>query len=814
MLRAPKSLFRHLLSDRSSLRDYSESKCPSFSDVESRLFHLERQSQPGLPDHYHRLSKEYWKGRVQGNASSSNADSNSLGELLVQGLTSLAHDHLFLDKRIRRGREEVSVRVQARKMNDWQELIAIMPPLVLQVALLHQAYPLCAVVEDQDYLELYKDKLLPNLRHTALPTPYVQQLEAFMFKSGGFHDLHIHLNGTTETDVAWQTFLSQPDRVYNEFKQALCGGGLAKEQFEEGMGHFSDGETMRDLLRCAQALRSYFFWVCFGESDGQEKVLPFRDSGDVLARLLASVCNARRGASYDEVFAQSYRHPFAMLLPKGLRGEEYALATEGLMHYILLHRLVERDEKSVASMYHFYLLILGAFHQLIVHQPWQQGFDQFQKITLNDLRVYIEKRSYEARFLQLSGNDYASPQLRFLEGRFAPRDTEVANEALLHLITKGWEAFKHTLPVDSQAELHLVAHFIKRKDDSSEGVRHKKLRKGLRRQAEALVHLREKNAKFRQYVKGVDAVSNELDASPEVFAPIFHYLREHGFRHFTYHAGEEFYHLLGGMRAVYEAIDFCGLMPGDRIGHAVALGLDPAIWYESLGRRQFPMRRREYLDDLIFAHTFIVENAPAENTLMTIIPQLRRRIDELAEETYGKIYALRVLQKAWFCRKEDPLDDKSSLNKALESPCDEVAEVLWKYHNARAAQAEIIMVDPLEIFSIDALSEMQLLLLRYMCEGELVIETLPTSNVRIGRYNTFDVYHLKRWWQWRRAGKAIPSIILGTDDPGIFVTNIYNEYANVYCSLVNAGESPAEAMDLVRRMEENARVYSFGGDDK
>ena len=197
MLQESKSLFRHLLSDRSSLRDYSESRCPSFSDVERRLFHLERQSQPNLPDHYHRLSKEYWKGRVLGNAGNS-----TLGELLVQGLASLAHDHLFLDKRIRRGREEVSVRVQAWKMNEWQELIAIIPPLVLQVALLYQAYPLCAEVGDQDYLELYKDKLLPHLRHTALPTPYIQQLEAFMFKSGGFHDLHIHLNGTTETDVA------------------------------------------------------------------------------------------------------------------------------------------------------------------------------------------------------------------------------------------------------------------------------------------------------------------------------------------------------------------------------------------------------------------------------------------------------------------------------------------------------------------------------------------------------------------------------------------------------------------------------------
>ena len=569
MLRAPKSLFRYLLSDRSSLRDYSESRCPSLPDVERRLFLMGRQSHPNLPDHYHRLSKEYWKGKIQGNV-----DSDSLGELLIQGLVSLAEEHLFLDKRIHRDRETVSVRVRALKMNDWQELIAVMPPLVLQVALLHQAYPACG---GQDYLEFYQDKLLPNLRYTALPTPYIQQLEEFMLERGGFHDLHIHLNGSTETDVAWQSFLSRPDQVYDEFKQALCEKGLAKEQFEEAMSHFSDGETMRYLLWCAQALRSYFFWVCLGSS--QEETL-FVSSEDLLAKLFSSVRKAQYGTGYDEPFAQSYQHPFAQLLPQSLREEEYALATEGLMHYLLFHRLVERKEKSVASMYHFYLLILGAFHQLIVQQPWQQGFDQFQKITHNELRTYIERRSYKARFLQLSGNSYSSSQLRLLEGRFAPRDTELANEELLHLVLKGWEAFKLIHSEDSLAELHLTAHFIKRADRSSRGIRHKDLRKDLSRRAEVLVRLREKNSKFRQYVKGVDAASNELDASPEVFAPIYCYLREHGFRHFTYHAGEEFYHLLGGIRAIYEAIVFCGLRAGDRIGHAVALGLLPthSLW--------------------------------------------------------------------------------------------------------------------------------------------------------------------------------------------------------------------------------------------
>ncbi len=828
MPQEPKSLFRHLLSDRISLRDYSESKLPSLTDVERRLFLLGRQSLPNLPDHYHRLSKERWQRKVQGDKRS-----ESLGGLLVQGLVSLADEHLFLDKKIRKGREKVLVRVRAQKMNAWQELIAIMPPLVLQVSLLYRAYPLCEALGDGDYLTFYKDKILPNLRHTALPMPYIQQLETFMVESGGFHDLHIHLNGTTETDVAWQSFLSRPDQVYDEFSQALNRSLLAKEQFEESMSLFSDGGAIRNLLWCAQALRSYFFWVCCGSihddslSDDSTKEhepevrygsiqkdrSPFKNPEDVLARLLASVRKARHSTVYDEPFAQSYKHPFSSLLPSTFREDCYALATEGLMHYLLFHRLMEKREESLASMYHFYLLILGAFHQLIVQQPWQQGFDQFQKITHNDLRTYIERKSYEARFLQLSGNDYDSPQLRFLEGRFAPRDEEGANEKLLNLILNGWDVLKQTYSVNKPPELHLTAHFIKRPDESDRGIRHKSLRKALKRRSEALVRLREKNMKFREYVKGIDAASNELDASPEVFGPIFRYLRAHGFRHFTYHAGEEFYHLIGGMRAVYEAIIFCELQAGDRIGHAVALGLDPALWYESLGKQQFPMRRREYLDDLLFAHSFILEHATPASSLMSIILQLRLRIDELAEETYGKIYALRVLQQAWQHRKEDPLCEKSRYHrledKHSEYTSDEVSELLWKYHNERDAQSEIILVNPLELFSIEALSELQLLLLRYMCERELVIETLPTSNVRIGRYNTFDVYHLKRWLLWRREGKAIPSIVLGTDDPGIFATSIYNEYANVYCSLVNAGESPTDAMDLIRRMEQNAHIYNF-----
>lgn len=52
--------------------------------------------------------------------------------------------------------------------------------------------------------------------------------------------------------------------------------------------------------------------------------------------------------------------------------------------------------------------------------------------------------------------------------------------------------------------------------------------------------------------------------------------------------------------------------------------------------------------------------------------------------------------------------------------------------------------------------------------------------------------------------------VVGTDDAGIFATNIYNEYCHIYCMLVfNKGLSPYEAMEYIERLVHNAKVYVF-----
>ena len=93
----------------------------------------------------------------------------------------------------------------------------------------------------------------------------------------------------------------------------------------------------------------------------------------------------------------------------------------------------------------------------------------------------------------------------------------------------------------------------------------------------------------------------------------------------------------------------------------------------------------------------------------------------------------------------------------------------------------------------------------------MVIETLPTSNLRIGYHRSFKTYQLLNWYKWEEEGHPIPPIVLGTDDPGIFETNIYNEYSMVFCYLVYQEKMPRDkVMNFIKNIYENSEIYSFG----
>ncbi|MDR2918807.1 MAG: hypothetical protein LBV72_05530 [Tannerella sp.] len=790
------SILKHLLSDKDSLSDYINKKPPLFKDVKRRLLLLERQENRHIPDHYYRLNQEKSLDEIE-----------SLEKLIRIGLYRLAKEYLEV--------RDSRIHVQQQKQNAWQELITYIPPLVLQMAFLHIEKPL-REKKIEIIREYFEEYILPNAKYTALPYPYIPQVESYIKEKNGLHDLHMHLNGSTEVDIAWQDFLSEPDKVYEELLEKE-NDSFVREQLEQE-SYLGSPLDFRDLIRCARCIREYLFSMLYPQSKGFDF-----SKLDSISKIITYLLDSQHG---------SIHHPFGDLICENGSDVRYPMAVEGLMYILVFNYIEANPRNSIAALLHFYLLILGLSNRLLVQQNHQFGFEQFQKLTVNELREYSEK-SYRNRFLQLHGNEQRN--ICFLEGRFSPKSTETENVELLNSIDLGWKSLlkdiKDELELSSEGypQLKLIAHFIKKKEDNaSNEIRHKNLRYEVWSKAQVLTLLKNHHYDLMKDVVGVDAASSEFDAPPEVFAPSFRYLRRKGFRHFTYHAGEDFFHIISGLRAIYEAIEFNDLSNGDRIGHATATGICPNVWIRNVGNKLF-IRQGDYLDDLLFTYHLIISKD--DDLLKGKIPFLVNRIQELSYRIYRKSYSLGIMESTWLSRRFCPFllfaglkedaeiletfddDEWCDIKKEIPDSChDERVELLRKYHSdaCRKEYNKIIEIKTEEFYNPEELRQLQLLTLALLHEKEIVIETLPTSNVRIGHHYNFDTYHLWNWLKWEKEGKAIPPIVVGTDDTGIFATNIYNEYANIYCNLVTSNKvSHNEAMRIIENLDKNGRIYKF-----
>ncbi|MDR0892928.1 MAG: hypothetical protein LBN24_09980 [Mediterranea sp.] len=834
------AIIKYLLCDDESLFDYvNERPYPTLDDVKRRLLLIDRQTDIRVPDNYYRLNQQYSFHKI-----------DNLTQVLTKGLLRIANDYLELHGQ--------RLYVRHGMINQWQELVTYAPPLLYIASALFQQYSedLRDIVSIRKF---YKEWIQPNTRYTALVTPYVPQLEQYINQQKGLHDLHEHLNGTTETDRVWQDFLANPYCAYEQIRGGF-GKGLTKEQYIQTAYVIRSAKDYWNLLKTARRLRSYFFYVLFLSpcSGPKEKttITPEMLRGYILHG--AEIQNV-------EMLRESAQHPFYSLIYND--GEPThslsLLSIEALMYILLFKYLQQTENETLASLFHFYLLILGKTNQLLVQQANQKGFTQFQKITYNDLRRMSECE-YRNRFFQLQGND--GHYIHFLEGRFAPKGTTKEMEKLLYCIEDGWERMKKSICKEQEKELpqlRLIAHFIKKADEGDPFIRHKSLRLDIWRKAVTLSFLKKKEAPYLKDVVGIDAASSEFDAPPEVFATIYRMLRRNGFKHFTYHAGEDYYHILSGLRAIYEAVDFCDLRCGDRIGHATATGISTQMWKERLGDVLL-MPQGEYMDDLLFAYGLIAEDGRKDAltcSLVDKLPMLSQKVQEYGYKVYGEYYSITQLVNAWKLRRFCPIllrsiqqsgrdayslfletckegkkpkeirEMETALQQAQglatfdfqefclareeigkQTQNNETLNLLIEHYNSkedREKYNELTVVETEECFSCEELQLLQLRMLKYLHRKEIVIETLPTSNVRISHHLSFGTYHLLNWLKWRDEGHCIPPIVVGTDDPGIFATNIYNEMANIYCLLTSKNYSHTKAMEVIKELDYNASIYRF-----
>lgn len=427
-----------------------------------------------------------------------------------------------------------------------------------------------------------------------------------------------------------------------------------------------------------------------------------------------------------------------------------------------------------------------------------------------------------------------------------------------------------------------VLHFIKeehnqedsnldRKHDARDkfpSLRFGRIRQRTRKKALQLHRLLSTPHPVVPFIVGIDAASLELTTPPEVFAPAFRFLREYpiSVRHrstgwelgcryhdivalvedrrlgMTYHVGEDFRHLLSGLRSIHEAVEFLQPRPGDRLGHAIALGLDPEVWASQLGF-QSVLPKQEWLDTLVWLHHFLGPSFKWAGRL-----SIADEIQRLSQQIYGHqqpVWSPQILYEAWLARQLDPecfdLDElrqgKCRLVKVASRALQnarwrEIQAMISKELHSRAASREAykllagywycpsIRQKGKEIMAVDMMSDRQAWLdtcheaqegmRRLICSKEIVIEVNPMSNRVIGPMSRLSDHHI---FQLTLDKNLHPirdfPVTVNTDDPGVFNTSLSHEYFLLGESLLRRGVAEPQVAEWLEWLRRNGVDFSF-----
>lgn len=343
-----------------------------------------------------------------------------------------------------------------------------------------------------------------------------------------------------------------------------------------------------------------------------------------------------------------------------------------------------------------------------------------------------------------------------------------------------------------------------------------------------------------QLVRGFDVAGNENELRIEVFAPALRVLRSglHASTSdftqrlrqpfITVHAGEDYSHLLSGLRAVDEAIEFCQMTNGDRLGHALAIGVDVTKWAKRQQRIYIPAG--EYLDNLVWCYEQALRIIQVSSDFSGLLPLLENKIQRWSEHIYQEQPSPRVLYRAWLLRRNCPIMSilpsqaygtewaswvpdmrtieqkghdviywKKYLNtRTKDSKYFDIVNVSCNQYCGQGSDNDKHLRDYISHQELNLYSAIQDLLIEKCNKKQLVIEACPTSNIYIGRFKYYSEHPIFRWYspkrEWLDKGQKFNKfglrtgplkVCVNTDDAGLMPTTIENEHRILKETAVN-----------------------------
>lgn len=423
--------------------------------------------------------------------------------------------------------------------------------------------------------------------------------------------------------------------------------------------------------------------------------------------------------------------------------------------------------------------------------------------------------------------------------------------AVFHFSRKrggGWEqgrlnahAIDHSYPATLggiKSELNKARSKLYKDAGNPSGFRFARFYMEQRRHAQALVNVIRNYPCLLRTIRGIDLCTDEIGVPVWVMLPLMRWVREVGKQasiqlkrrgetaipplRTTVHAGEDFVHLMTGLRRIDHTVVYLQLEEGDRLGHALALGIDPANWCNRAGRVLQTCEER--LFDLVWEWSCYAKHNVdvASRRLVYVRTEIVRLAQGIFKSSYNTSYTpedimaffellhterelrlggfpdrpglrgLTSIRSTYEEGEEDSLQARYLLKSYL---CD---ERVWRLGrtpmvvNFRTIQHEG-----------EALSQLQDGLRRRIGALGLTVEINPSSNVVIG-----DLGHLEAHPLWRlhpvESNVDIPplSVCIGSDNPLTLATTLPHEYQLLFDALLLRGFSHQVAMSWLDTVRE------------
>lgn len=520
------------------------------------------------------------------------------------------------------------------------------------------------------------------------------------------------------------------------------------------------------------------------------------------------------------------------------------------------------------ELFYLYLVLQCNFRSEMIQSNDQVGFINFKNYQDRKDDAWDTTQYFGDAMCMALNNRLHSEHISSLEGRMVPKPAAEKNINKVYRSDLAkrfadcdqeevWDTtnYMFTPELDSnifrEATWFYTFHYFKIPDNRNLDpkrfalpvYRHAKHRKLIMEQTKGFVDALRESSYFRNRVRGIDAASEEVRCRPEIFAVAYRYIdyvqkkwntSDSGILPSSpiriskaYHAGEDFLDIASGLRAIDETIRFLHFEAHSRIGHALALGVEPEIHYNTK-HHEIIITKQDRLDDLVWIlyrgkELGVVIDNYIEAELRQEAEHLLRYIyrDALCDHKWDS--NLFVYWRSMKLREDDPSVYSTGRFKKNGMDADEINSCLidsenselqlyredrqiaglyyyYQYGVMEGIRGDEVYIKRVSKPYIMLMRRLQDAMIKEVYRRNLIIETNPSSNVLIGTFKDYCLHPVFRFNN-RKLYESITSlkrddivqlnVCINTDDLGVFDTTLEFEYALLYEALQKRREESA-----------------------